>query len=130
MTIQDRAELPASGLRSPESGDGAKMDPALKAKWVEALDSGKYPQAVGLLRSANGRGFCCLGVLCDVMGAEWEREGAFLDGDRLDEEDEFLLTKETLRRVGLDQKTQARLAAMNDEETPFTVIARHIEANL
>ena len=36
--------------------------------WVEALRSGKYQQIVGKLRGplANGYGYCCLGVLCEV----------------------------------------------------------------
>lgn len=37
----------------------------IKARWVEALRSGKYNQAVEVLR--NDSGFCCLGVLCDVV---------------------------------------------------------------
>lgn len=32
--------------------------------WVEALRSGNYAQARGVLKSANG--FCCLGVACNV----------------------------------------------------------------
>lgn len=37
-------------------------------KWVKALRSGEYRQAVGTL-SQNGR-YCCLGVACDI----YERE--------------------------------------------------------
>lgn len=33
--------------------------------WIEALRSGKYKQAVGVLESTSG-GFCCLGVACKV----------------------------------------------------------------
>jgi len=33
-------------------------------KWVEALRSGKYKQTESGL--ANSKGFCCLGVLCEV----------------------------------------------------------------
>ena len=42
-----------------------KMNPEVKAKWVEALRSGEYRQTKGYLHR-NGGGFCCLGVLCDV----------------------------------------------------------------
>lgn len=45
------------------------MDKRLKAKWVEALVSGKYQQGNGLLRDASTGGYCCLGVLCEVAGA-------------------------------------------------------------
>lgn len=32
--------------------------------WIEALESGMYPQAPYALESESG--YCCLGVLCDV----------------------------------------------------------------
>lgn len=41
------------------------MDPEIKAKWIAALRSGKYPQAKAALRTDVG--YCCLGVLCDVV---------------------------------------------------------------
>jgi len=37
--------------------------------WIETLESGKYSQSRGGLR--DKRGFCCLGVLCDLNGVEW-----------------------------------------------------------
>lgn len=50
-----------------------KIDPAIKERWLTALRSGDYTQTVGQLR--NSEGFCCLGVLCDVvkddLGVEW-----------------------------------------------------------
>ena len=50
------------------------MDKALRAewlpKWVEALRSGKYRQACGVLRAESGA-FCCLGVLREIRGS-WE----------------------------------------------------------
>jgi len=49
------------------------MNEAIKAKWVAALLSNEYEQTEGVLR--NGRGYCCLGVLCDIYsqetGVEW-----------------------------------------------------------
>lgn len=58
------------------------MKPEYKARWVEALRSGKYQQGKGRL---NGEGkFCCLGVLCDVVkdevGGSW-RDNFQPDGD-------------------------------------------------
>jgi hypothetical protein len=44
------------------------MDPAIKARWVAALRSGKYLQTKERLRG-NG-GHCCLGVLCDLFAQE------------------------------------------------------------
>lgn len=44
-------------------------------KWVDALNSGKYRQGKGCLRSANNE-FCCLGVAVDLYAKEhnlrWE----------------------------------------------------------
>lgn len=41
-------------------------------QWALALESGKYPQTRGALRKS--RGFCCLGVLCDISGlGEWSK---------------------------------------------------------
>jgi hypothetical protein len=37
----------------------------LQSKWIDALRSGEYSQATHQLRSETG--FCCLGVLCDVL---------------------------------------------------------------
>ncbi len=43
-----------------------KLPPEVKAKWLEALRSGRYTQCNGRLHK-NGVGHCCLGVLCEVM---------------------------------------------------------------
>jgi hypothetical protein len=42
------------------------MTPETFDKWTAALRSGKYKQGKNALQ-ANGR-FCCLGVLCEVVG--------------------------------------------------------------
>lgn len=45
------------------------MNPEVKAKWLEALRSGKYKQGKFMLRNQYD-GYCCLGVLCDLYGKE------------------------------------------------------------
>lgn len=45
------------------------MDPVVKAKWIEALRSGKYKQTKEKLK-ARGGAMCCLGVLCDIYQKE------------------------------------------------------------
>jgi len=45
-----------------------KLKPKIKAKWIEALTSGEYPQTQGMLHRDNPKfgareGYCCLGVL-------------------------------------------------------------------
>jgi len=62
------------------------MKASLKQKWLEALRSGNYEQAIGLLcqyEMREGqvvpRGYCCLGVLCDVMDpTKWKLDGVRL----------------------------------------------------
>lgn len=47
-----------------------KLTKKLKAKWLEALKSGKYIQGTGALQKKDKHDeitHCCLGVLCDIM---------------------------------------------------------------
>lgn len=50
-----------------------KMNPEVKAMWLDALRSGEYEQTVSRLR--DEKGYCCLGVLCDLhadaTGTKW-----------------------------------------------------------
>lgn len=50
------------------------MYEAHKRAWVEALRSGNYQQAHGLLCEIDGEGepvgYCCLGVLCDLAAKD------------------------------------------------------------
>jgi len=50
-----------------EENTDYRLAPEVKAAWLEALRSGKYVQGTGRLH--KGDKYCCLGVLCDVMGA-------------------------------------------------------------
>lgn len=53
------------------------MKPEIKAKWVEALRSGKYTQGREQLCTPDGK-MCCLGVLTDLYIKE-TGEGAWCD---------------------------------------------------
>lgn len=44
------------------------MNQEIKARWVAALRSGEYPQAINRLRAEGG--YCCLGVLCELAVAD------------------------------------------------------------
>ena len=59
-----------------------KMNTEIKQKWVNALRSGEYEQ--GSEKLYSGRGYCCLGVLCDLYskenGLKWEFRGDALWG--------------------------------------------------
>jgi len=105
------------------------MDKKLKAKWLNALRSGKYKQGDAQLCDLEGR-FCCLGVLALIQGCPADAiTGAVTS---------------TLPRgynAGLSNRDRSKLAAMNDgswepksrtmyEHHTFKKIADHIEANL
>lgn len=114
-----------------ETTTTTKMDPALKAKWLEALRSGKYAQGEGALcRDSN---YCCLGVLADIVDpnawifrgpdkySSWKSFTCFFDEDK-DEE------------LGIGGHSND-LMAMNDgdhngRKYTFAEIADWIEENL
>jgi hypothetical protein len=59
-----------TGAGSSIKGEKMSMNPDVKAKWLEALRSGKYRQGGGFLKINGKNGaedrFCCLGVLCEL----------------------------------------------------------------
>jgi len=109
---------------------------ALKTLWVDALRSGKYQQTTTVLRSPQG-GYCCLGVLCDVMGLEWEAAattGLVVDYvpsiDSTGAQQSGFLSHKTCGEAGLDVAQAVDLSEMNDAGHSFDEIANYIEANL
>lgn len=109
------------------------MDAQLKSKWIEALRSGNYRQADGVLRGSWGGGkfeYCCLGVLCVVAGAAWKNGAPELDEVIWQNTDEELLNNDARALVGLSEETEGTLASMNDSGTTFPEIADYIEKNL
>jgi len=109
------------------------MDAALKAKWTEALDSGKYPQTIGLLHrttqpQVQAPGYCCLGVLCEVAGLKQNPFGHFkmVDGWASDEP-----SSEQLAEWGMTIDEANDLIEMNDgDNLPFPEISEWIKDNL
>lgn len=55
------------------------MNKSVATKWVKALRSGKYKQGYKHLRRDNK--YCCLGVLCEIMGTPGNRVLKVLDGE-------------------------------------------------
>lgn len=47
-----------------------RMPAAVKTAWVAALRSGEYKQGDGYLYNPANDSYCCLGVLCRVLGSE------------------------------------------------------------
>jgi hypothetical protein len=94
----------------------ARMDPELKAKWVAALRSGEYQQTTGQLRKRDG--YCCLGVLCAAIAADYDPGNGFLPMKFADE-------------AGISGKVESSLIEMNDtQRKTFPEIADWIEENL
>lgn len=114
------------------------MKAELKQAWVAALRSGKYEQGRHQLRTGNR--YCCLGVLCDVLGLEWsagddEEWGMEMPCGSV----EWAVLPAHLRlEHGLSDSAMSALVDLNDgtycgESTPpqpFSVIADYIENNL
>lgn len=108
-----------------------QMPRELKQKWLDALRSGKYAQGQNRLRTNDDK-YCCIGVLCDVMGKEWRSELTD-DGQPFWADAEKVILKETVE-AGLcasnDHATGyflRKLADMNDSGSTFAAIAAYIE---
>lgn len=107
-----------------------------KAKWLEALRSGRYKQGQGFLRC--GDEYCCLGVALDIINPKgWSRRNPehqdsaiFVHEASQDtlsgKSDSFVDTGE----VPLNGLDQIDLANMNDDGLSFGEIANFIEKNL
>jgi hypothetical protein len=111
------------------------MNPEIKAKWLEDLRSGKFKQTEGTLKSTEG-GYCCLGVLCESMGYQWEegKTGDYVVAGEFDEQNEPLecnLNNNILNRTGITTDEQGKLVSMNDSEgKSFLEIADYVEKHL
>jgi hypothetical protein len=99
-----------------------------KAKWVAALRSGEYRQGQGKLRT--GDAFCCLGVLCDVVGRELGGEWAGEDFTRGQGLSSSAVAPSWLVETCGIYYRQGELAEMNDDGATFSAIADHIEREL
>lgn len=102
------------------------MKPEIKAKWVEALRSGKYKQTQRRLQFKNG--YCCLGVLCDISNAGIWIGNDFKMGARAVHR--VNLPTALMQLVGIQPSIEDKLAAMNDTGSSFAEIADWIEGHL
>lgn len=127
------------------------MKPEIKKRWVEALRSGKYPQAKAALR--NKYGYCCLGVLCDLAIEEgighWGEKCGESDvypfiTDNASESEWEVLPISVQEWAGLEDRNPTtmtkdrpyksvrplRLSALNDDGVSFNKIADLISEHL
>ena len=113
------------------------MNQEMKIKWLEALRSGKYKQAVSrlMLKDHRGQRYCCLGVLCEISGlGEWTEEPSYSNVH------EFIynrghfasnLPPAMREALGISDDDIETLVNMNDlTKASFTQIADWIERNL
>lgn len=115
------------------------VDMDLVTRWIEALESGEYQQGQGYLRSNDG--FCCLGVVCDLVDPKrWTDDGhkdADLEGIQNWEGEDQILPTDVAAKVGLsqyggigdgsnwgyDELARENLTDLNDDGASFTDIA-------
>lgn len=102
------------------------MNKEIKSKWVEALRSGKYEQAKGMLRTQNGK-FCCYGVLCEITGVPHSDGGYRFSDAGICETMPCGSLRVDIESGGMDASV---LSTMNDEGKSFLQIADFIEINL
>jgi hypothetical protein len=113
------------------------MEAELKTKWISALRSGKYQQCIGGLK--NKVGYCCLGVLTDIVDStKWEQKNLsdgtsdvwYIYNDGSNNFNDAYLPKSVEDICKLDIYKQHEVAKMNDGGKTFVEIADHIEKNL
>jgi hypothetical protein len=99
-------------------------------KWVAALRSGEFKQTKGRLRDTKG--FCCLGVACEVYrretgNGEWDDDGLFQGTGEV-------LPRNVLRWLSLSRPNGSGselgvcLTERNDKGASFAEIADLIES--
>ncbi len=110
------------------------MNPEIKAKWIEALESGRYKKGKGYLRKEDE--FCCLGVLCDIHDpSRWEQrkvEGSdATEWGYLNKNGPNCSYHMPPSNVdSCDYLHQKKLAELNDSTDDFAAVITYIKENL
>lgn len=101
------------------------MNKELKAKWVEALRSGKYKQ--GRVKLNQGGHWCCLGVLCDLNDASlWCDTGGYIHPGSA-----CFPPEEIFKSLDIPESKGWELVNLNDSaRKSFDEIANFIESDL
>jgi hypothetical protein len=119
------------------------MNSQIKQKWIDALESGEYPQTSEFLRTEQG--YCCLGVLCNIYAKEKNNDEVQLNlWEQFNDNYEILgegliLPVEVKEWAGLDDTDvyytdeddeKVYLAVLNDSGMSFNQIAQVIKENI
>lgn len=110
-----------------------------KEEWIAALRSDKYPQAVGGLRIINAdlsvKGFCCLGVYCEVAGYRRVDPlsgsfGAYImpNGEVETVSIPAEILKELLGQENIYDKVNALIGMNDTKKKSFSEIADYLES--
>lgn len=106
------------------------MPSEIRNAWIKALRSGKYEQGRHVLKDSDA-GYCCLGVLCDVIdSSKWEyRPGREFEYQY---EGSFEYPPDDVKfKANLTEGACSALASLNDDdELTFNQIANIIENSL
>jgi len=132
--------------------DQMKLPEEIKTKWIAALRSGDYTQARHELNS--GDGFCCLGVLAEVLEPGVTKTGDLSDCSSFRGSDEMnggirafaqrhelgalfapndglrAVTQEHGVEMGAWREADRALMSLNDNDWSFEDIANLIEEHL
>lgn len=95
---------------------------------IKALESGEYRKTRYALCNKRGDAFCCLGVLADIQGAEWEtsiENRLFPIGNR---QNEAML--EYKWAAGLSGGTMTKLARLNDGSRTFKPVIKYLKEEI
>ena len=108
------------------------MNKEVKAKWIEALESGKYKQGQEQLRNRDK--YCCLGVLCDIIDTSklcfYSSEGLY-EYNSDEGSYETILPYSLRAKLGITSEQESDLIQLNDaEDYDFPAIADWIKENL
>lgn len=114
------------------------MNQEWKAKWIEALRSGKYKQGKYCLAQVDNndqkQSYCCLGVLCEISGKNYDEHQLGLPLNVQDlTELSFLPTVNSpeVEEIKCLFQKKVSLSALNDSfNYSFEQIADLIEVNL
>lgn len=98
-----------------------KQDIAMK--WADALESGEFKQTQGRLYDP-GEGYCCLGVLCEVVGRKFDcyesQPSTWGIKNHLGTIECTVLPEEIVREVGM--KSQSGIFTNNDGDIELTCL--------
>lgn len=126
IKIHEKIDLSTSQLKNVQN-------------WIKALLSGRYEQGKGVLHSSLDNKYCCLGVVCDVLGVREKKDDeCYIFGTSKDSSN-VSLPKYVMEKLGMaGDEGQAAfsdsgklvLTYLNDHGSSFNKIAKILMKDL